>query len=1191
MTARRILANLAALSVLAITSQAAARTCTWRATSASTFQTASNWLCSFGSGPPVAGDTAVFTSSAVTNCTVSATSAVSALTVDSTYTGTIDMTSPLTVSGAMTVGGGTFTAASAALQVGSLSITGGNVTLSSGTTTVGGAFSNSGGTFSANGGTVTLSGSGALSPGSSSFNNLTINASGSTYTLGSTLLVGGNLTITAGTLAGGTNAISVSGNWSNSGTFTSSGTVTLTGTSSANTLKSNGSSFSALTINASGDTYTLQDKLTTTRDLTLTAGTLVASTFNVQVGGNMSVTSGSFTGGSGTVAVTSNLTMTGGTWTGGSGTETVGGNLTVSNSATSSDPTLVGYWKLDDTASPAVDSSGNGNNLTWSGTFSTTTTVPSAITFTDPRALAFTGTQSAASADLSGIAELRPTTVTLSAWYKATSVDTTAGEVVSGSNTYGLRITSTGAMVIKRITDNTATADWIEYRATIPSVLDGAWHHLVGVVVTGTGGGMSLYFDGGAYSGNYWVNGSSGASQLTAGTTPTASTAATAAIDWNANTETFGMTIGNNPSTTGYQFGKGCSAGACAIDDVRVYSRALTATDVAALARGSQPSSTTGALSLTGALTVSGSASIQSSGSLTLNSGSSLAVGSALTMDGKLTSTGGTIKGASTSYAFKVGSVSGATPTLNINGLTVKNTDTNGMWINANTGATTTFTRFDKVAFSNGTGTQLLQIYAPSLFLTANGCSFDNTATYAVKLTGNGTGSGAGPRAVFGNATCGTNDATTGLCATSQKSDDDANNDGVADHPTTNGAVVQFVRGGQSDTSGTIVGFPTAAFDWTTYAYYGTYVAFHDTAAGSDVIYVRDQSGNPLYSWTDPSPDETIVGTPRWITSGGSHYLYVAVNGASSNTGKVYRLKDSSTLTTSGTLTLDSTWATSGAYSCTCTVTSNLSMDATNLYWAATTSTSQVLMGITQSGGAKISTSWPVTTPNNVTTSAPTLVTTSGTTTLYLGITANLLQLAVTGTTFVQNTKPGTITGRVTYGVSGLTATLNTARVYAGDSGGTMWAISPTTFSGTNFLWSYPAGSALTDNTYDSGTDTLQFGTSGGKVVVLNAATAALYTGYPYTLDTTDPITAAPLYYAGVLVVGTTKGKLYFLDRNTGSGVSIIKTYSFGSGETISTVAFDVNSSRYMVSTSSSTASDGRLYSFDLVSDPTPSSK
>jgi hypothetical protein len=287
---------------------------------------------------------------------------------------------------------------------------------------------------------------------------------------------------------------------------------------------------------------------------------------------------------------------------------------------------------------------------------------------------------------------------------------------------------------------------------------------------------------------------------------------------------------------------------------------------------------------------------------------------------------------------------------------------------------------------------------------------------------------------------------------------------------------------------------------------------------------------------------------------------------------------------------VDTTWATSGAYPCSCTITSNVSLDGTNISWAATTSTSQLLMGITQSAGAKISTSWPVTTPANVTTSSPTLVTQSGTTKLYLGITNVLLQLAVTGTTFVQNTKPGTITGRVSFGTSLLSSTLNVSRVYAGDSSGNMWAISPTNFSGTNFLWTYAAGAAVTNQTYDAGTDTLQFGTAGGKIVVLNAgAGTVLNSTYPYTLDSSDPITASPLYYAGVLVVGTSKGKLYFIDRNTGSGVSIIKTFSFGPTETISTVAFDATASRYMVSTSSA-ASDGRLYYFDLVSDPTSSS-
>ena len=124
-----------------------------------------------------------------------------------------------------------------------------------------------------------------------------------------------------------------------------------------------------------------------------------------------------------------------------------------------------------------------------------------------------------------------------------------------------------------------------------------------------------------------------------------------------------------------------------------------------------------------------------------------------------------------------------ATPELNINRLTVKNTDASGMLINANTSAVTNFTRFDKVAFSSGTGTQLLQIYAPTLYLSSNGCTFDGSTTYAVKLAST-VASGTGPRALFGNATCANNDATTGLCATSEKKDNaNSDADGIADSP------------------------------------------------------------------------------------------------------------------------------------------------------------------------------------------------------------------------------------------------------------------------------------------------------------------------------------------------------------------------------------------------------------------------
>jgi hypothetical protein len=256
-------------------------------------------------------------------------------------------------------------------------------------------------------------------------------------------------------------------------------------------------------------------------------------------------------------------------------------------------------------------------------------------------------------------------------------------------------------------------------------------------------------------------------------------------------------------------------------------------------------------------------------------------------------------------------------------------------------------------------------------------------------------------------------------------------------------------------------------------------------------------------------------------------------------------------------------------------------------------------MGLLQSTGAKISTSWPVTTPANVGGSSPTLFTNSGTTTLYLGLTTGVASLAVTGTTFVQDTKPGSVTGRVSVGTSFLTATNGTQRIYAGDSSGNMTAINPADFTGTHFLWSYAAGAAITNNYYDGATDTLQFGTSGGKIVALNAAGSGtagslVNTSYPYTLNASDPVTAAPLLVNGVLAVGTTLGKLYFLDRNTGNatapnGVSIIKEYYFGPTESVSTIGYDANVSRFMVMTSSS-ANDGRLYYFDSVTDPTPGS-
>jgi hypothetical protein len=164
-------------------------------------------------------------------------------------------------------------------------------------------------------GTITIQGGASSLNNANSFYNLAIDTTGNTATLGSALTVAGNLTISAGTLdvsatgcSSASCAVSVGGNWANFGTFTPrTGTVTLTGTGAGGTITSGSSSFYNLTQNGSGGTYTLQDPLSTTNNLTITAGTLDTKSggnYNVTVGGTWS-RSGMF------VPQWSTLTLTG----------------------------------------------------------------------------------------------------------------------------------------------------------------------------------------------------------------------------------------------------------------------------------------------------------------------------------------------------------------------------------------------------------------------------------------------------------------------------------------------------------------------------------------------------------------------------------------------------------------------------------------------------------------------------------------------------------------------------------------------------------------------------------------------------------------------------------------------------------------------------------------------------------------
>ena len=1010
--------------------------------------------------------------------------------------------------------------------------------------------------------------------------------------------IAGDLTIASGTLSAGSNNLTVGGNWWNyGGMFSGTGTATFNGTGISNAIRSAGQDFGALTVSGTG-TWTVNDRLSVSGGaLAISAGTLNASGYAVRAGSIS--TGGTFTTTGATVVVdgASNSTLP----------ALTAGALRVEDPSESN---LVAYWKLDNAQGTTFrDYSGSGNTGTlFTGSSWVTSSLPS-IGYDDPAAVSLDGTTGYGSAPATNVPHLAAA-MTVSFWAYWPSVAATAG---TGQNMVVL--SGGGTLLQIGLWHDQTLGIWSNggnNMLTASSTPASGWHH---IAYTSDGTTRKFYVDGG---------------------TPTTTTATP--YD-NAPTTVF---LGSYDGANEFFNGK--------LDDVRIYSTPLSATQIASLAAGRYPGTggtatvtlggnvtLDGALALdsgslststfnltaanststlatvsagtltvgSGTVTVNAGATFQSTGTLTMaTSGGNLAVGSGktLTIDGTLnaSSTGATIKSAGASgtfYTFTVGSTATATPTLNISGLAVKNTN-GGMAIGSTTAALPVFTKFDNIAFTSSTGSQLLSIKSASLYLSSSGCSFDTSTTKDVLLAGNGTADGE-TRVVFGGATC--NGAT---CGDTNKSDDDKLNaagastpDGVGDNPSTNGAVVEFVRAYQDDTAGSIIGFPTAAFDWNTFTYYSTYAAFHNASgSNTDVVYVRDEKGNPLYSWTVPTSGETITGTPQWTTVNSKHYVFVATSA-----GKVYRLVDTATTgnSSSATLTLDTgtgaAWTTN-PYVCSCTITTPLAMDANNVYWGSTTSNKNFwTVGIASETVLTLALT-PV-----VTSAGLTIASVSSTTYAFMGVTTpgGIVKISTAGNSLTatnSSTGMGVINGRVVVGYS----KTGTQRVFAGDDAGNFWALDPGSAFNTNGgVWKYPGGSANAINGspyYDHDTNTVQFGTNSGTIVVLTSGTSSatlLNTAYPYTPSgggSGDPITAAPLYYNGILVVGSTKGKLYFLDRNTGTSVSIVKEYYFGPTESVSGIGYDPTVDRYMVTTANSSTLDGRVYFFDSVTDPTSSS-
>ena len=133
--------------------------------------------------------------------------------------------------------------------------------------------------------------------------------------------------------------------------------------------------------------------------------------------------------------------------------------------------------------------------------------------------------------------------------------------------------------------------------------------------------------------------------------------------------------------------------------------------------------------------------------------------------------------------------------------------------------------------------------------------SFDNTSkTKNAKLTDtNGTGNNV---RLFLGGTC----SPTTDCESIDEDDDTKlvdgttlGSDGTPDDASNDGSVIQWLHRSHVDTAGTPVGFPTSAFDWNTFAYRKTYVAFNNTASSTGRLYARDTDGyasSGTYYWS-----------------------------------------------------------------------------------------------------------------------------------------------------------------------------------------------------------------------------------------------------------------------------------------------------------------------------------------------------
>jgi hypothetical protein len=213
------------------------------------------------------------------------------------------------------------------------------------------------------------------------------------------------------------------------------------------------------------------------------------------------------------------------------------------------------HWRLDDAdGAPAADDSGNGLAGTYvglGGTSPRSSAEAAPVGFANPASRTFDGASRQAVVLATMPPALRPTSdLTLAAWYRATTLDpaTGSGEVISGGNSYLLRVRASDIEISKRVV---RAGGNVHVRCFIPATghIDGTWHHVAAVI---TPSAVFLYLDG--------VLG--------------CALSSTEPLGYDQD---MSLCVGRHPFNENYDWNG-------QIDDVRIYPRALSMSEVAALA-------------------------------------------------------------------------------------------------------------------------------------------------------------------------------------------------------------------------------------------------------------------------------------------------------------------------------------------------------------------------------------------------------------------------------------------------------------------------------------------------------------------------------------------------------------------------------------------------------------------------------